>query len=301
MTFLETNMYTEKNALGQSSHFKLSRFKCDQCEKSFEKRSAKNKYINSPHHFCSSSCAILSSRRGGIVYEFKRKSCLEKYGVEHHLQNEEIQKKRIDTCIELFGGRAPMSSEEIRKKSEKTNQERYNGHFSKTEKIKKKRRETCLKKYGVDSFSKTKEFKEKVNWQQVNTKGFETRKKNGMSPVSKIEEKFGDFLRSNFKDVHSQIQISNWWIDFYIPSKDVYVQFDGDYWHGLNKTTAELLSSKNPRDRVIAGTRERDRQKERWFEENGYKLVRIFESQFKKEEYREILKMIEGKTACNIL
>lgn len=296
MMFLRIENVTNLNRLGRKNRFKLGHFKCDQCNLEFTKRRTEEKIINAPYHFCGKQCVIDASKKGNAIDKIKRKTCVKRYGAEHHFNNPEIQQKRINTCEKLFGGRAPLSSHIIQEKCSKTNEERYGGHFSKTQEIKQKKRETCLKKYGVDSFSKTCDFKEKIDWQNLTKKSFETRKKAGKSKISKIEKEFGDFLKKHFDLIENQVEMNNWWMDFYIPSINTYVQFDGDYWHGLNVSLETLLESEKPQYQVIAATKIRDAQREKWFDQQGIRLIRIRESEFKKKLYDQILNRILGES-----
>jgi len=293
--FLREESRSEINKAGKRGSYKMHFFRCDHCGSEFSKRSAKRRLIEFPHHFCNVTCTQNASKKGGLIYNLKKSHCLEKYGTEHHLQNKEIQEKRITTCERVYGGRAPLSSAAIREKISKTNEERYGGHFSRSEKIKEKRRATCLEKYGVDSFSKTSNFKESINWNDLARKGFETRKKKGISNISKIEKLFGEFLERNFGTVESQVEVNNWAMDFYIPSINTYVQFDGDYWHGLDMSIEQLLESNKPQFHIIAKTKMRDALRQEWFSNNKMKLVRIRESDFKKKLYDRIINSIQGE------
>ncbi len=299
MTFLKEQIFSEIVDKGNRSPLRISYktqfFLCDQCGKDFSRRSQKTKYINANYHFCKKECSIAASKKGGVIYKLKRKNCIEKYGVEHHLSSHEIQQKRISTCLEKFGGTAPMHSQVVKEKAVKTIIDKYGTHFSNVEEIKEKKRTTCLEKYGVSSYSKTDEFKSRIDWDDINKRGYKTRKKNGRSPISKIEKKFGDFLIQNFGAVDAQVEINNWLIDFFIPSLETYVQFDGDYWHGSNMSVEQLLEQANekPQFFTIAGTKIRDLQKVEWFLKNNKKLVRIKESIFKQKKYDEILSLLK--------
>lgn len=187
-----------------------------------------------------------------------------------------------------------MSSSEVSSRAQKTVIHKYGNHFSRLESVKQKKRKTCLQKYGVDSFTKTKLFKRMIDWQKHHKIANKTRLKNGVNKVSKAELKFGEFLREHFL-VESQVPINNWIMDFYLPELNCYVQFDGNYWHGIDKTEEELLNSKSKVDRVILLTKKRDLEKERWFQSNKMRLIRVAELDFKKNKFEEILTKIGGK------
>jgi hypothetical protein len=86
--------------------------------------------------YCSISCANLSPE----YQEKKRKTSLAKYGVEHHLQADEVKNKKKATNLEKYGVECNLSSTEFREKSQ----------------------ETCLEKYGVKSAASSTEVKNKI-------------------------------------------------------------------------------------------------------------------------------------------
>lgn len=98
---------------------------------------------------------------------------------------------------------------------------------------------------------------------------------------SKAEAQFGDLLRKHFDAVKHQKWINGWPIDFYIPSLDTYVQFDGVYWHGLDRPIEIIRASSKIRDRAIVQKWETDRVQDAWFAEAGIRLIRVTDIQFK--------------------
>ena len=297
MTFIgfETEQTTNKQE--QLITRKITRLKCDTCGKEFVKVSWKSVYKTNRHHFCTCECSRIACLKGGLIDDAKRQNCLARYGTDHHLKNAEVQEKRLQTVVERYGGRSPLCDETVKEKSRSTCIEKYGDHFSRTESVKEKKRRTCTDKFGVDSFSKTQEFKDKVDWQSIHKKGNETRKKRGKSVVSKIEIAFLTFLRENFPVVDHQVPIATWLIDFYIPSVDAYVQFDGNYWHGLDRPHEIIMMSDRRVDKVIASTIKRDEKRAKWFEDRKFRLVRIKESDFKQKQYDVILEAIRGLQA----
>jgi hypothetical protein len=76
-----------------------------------------------------------------------------------------------------------------------------------------------------------------------------------------------------------------WPIDFYVKSIDTYIQFDGEYWHGLDRPLEEIQKFKTSRDRRIFEGWNRDREQDKWFREQGLKLNRITNKQFFRGEH----------------
>lgn len=74
-----------------------------------------------------------------------------------------------------------------------------------------------------------------------------------------------------FGRVDRFVWVNGWSIDAYVRSIDTYVQYDGIYWHGLDRPIEENTNVKIVRKYF------RDREQVAWFSEHGLKLVRITE------------------------
>jgi len=84
--------------------------------------------------------------------EKNKKTCMERYGVEHVLQNNSFKEKLKQTKIERYGDEKYNN----REKSKNTCLEKYgNEEYNNIEKYKK----TCLERYGVYNYFSTDEFK----------------------------------------------------------------------------------------------------------------------------------------------
>jgi hypothetical protein len=294
MTFVNITILNYTSKRNSAISKKMANYICDYCNVNFSRR-AKSREIASAYHFCSINCVNLASKKDQVLFKKRKINSINKFGTEHHFSNPEVQEKRRKTCINKFGGPAPICSEVVRERINNSIINKFGDHFSRTSEIKEKKKKTCIDKYGVDSYSKTVEFKSSIDWKDLNKKGFETRKKNGISPISKIEKKFYNFLSEHFDDIKPQVSVDKWWIDFYIPTIDVYIQFNGDYWHGLSKTYEELSQSIHPRDKIIAQTKLRDLARQNYFKKNNLNLVVITEYEFKKKEYSLILDRIKTR------
>jgi len=154
-----------------------------------------------------------------------------------------------------------------------------------------KRKKTMTIDYGVDHGFKTSNNRKSCNSRKAHEKRHRTMKKNGSYGKSKIEDAFYDSLCEIFgDDVERQVLLNGWNIDFKIG--DVYVQFDGVYWHGLNRPITEIKSSENLRDETILKTYYRDLEQNVWCEECGIKLIRITDTQYSamtNDEIREVI------------
>ena len=176
----------------------------------------------------------------------KRKATnLERYGFESASQNpdimakiqksifenndiNEIKAKIEQTCLERYGSKTFLSSDYAREKIKQTNIEKYNGPAPMcSDEIKRKKAQTVKERYGVESIMMVDDVVEKIHQSKVanNTYG-----------VSSIEEdmylKLCDIFGSD--DVFRQYKSDPYPFscDFYIKSRDMYVEFNGLWTHG---------------------------------------------------------------------
>jgi len=241
---------------------KLSIYKCDYCEKIYKQDYRKHK-VKQEFTFCSNKCVNLSQIDGYLKTK-KQNTFLEKYGEDHPLKVESIKQKVID--------KSPISQ----KKKKETTLLKYGvDHTFQSEEIKEKRRKTLLERYGVEHPTQLLSCMEKQN---------QTKKKNHTHGKSKEEDNFYLKLCKIFgkKDIERQIIIhNNWCIDFYIKSIKLYVQYDGVYWHGLDRPLIEIMKFRTKQDKVIYGKYLTDRQQEVWFKEKKLNLCRIISTELK--------------------
>lgn len=186
-------------------------------------------------HFCSKRCSSIFTAPARMLKV--QQTSLKRYGVSHHLSLASVKEKRHQTLTDRYG----------------------NGTHSYT------------------NVSQIPRFKETLNTPAAALKRHETMKRNGTYRTSKAEDACYEWLCMQFGEVERQIQIKNkrWLIDFYVKSIDTYVQFDGVYWHGLDRSIEEIRESKSPRDVQIHKKWLTDREQDRWFATQGLNLVRI--------------------------
>jgi hypothetical protein len=102
---------------------------------------------------------------------------------------------------------------------------------------------------------------------------------NALNLTSKAEDKFYEELLTLYPedDIIRQYWIDEkrWLIDFYVKSIDTFIQFDGVYWHGLDRPIEQIRESTSKIDQNIAAAYDRDREQDEWFRENGKRLTRI--------------------------
>jgi len=106
---------------------------------------------------CSSKCGYINNN------EQRKKTNIEKYGVENPAQSADIRKKITNTCLQKYGVTAPLQNTEIRKKADLTCIQKYGvANPSGMPEIKSRRESTNRKKFGVPYASQSEPIKEKT-------------------------------------------------------------------------------------------------------------------------------------------
>ena len=116
---------------------------------------------------------------------------------------------------------------------------------------------------------------------EATKKGWEARKRNGTLRTSRPERQFVELLREWFGDVQANPYVDGFWLDAYVPSIDTYVQFDGEYYHGLDVSYDRLTASQRSKY-------DRDRRADTHFLQKGARLIRVTDREFREMSTQEI-------------
>jgi len=239
---------------------------------------------NKQEHPCA-GCKSKRNWKDPKIIEKRKRTCLEKYGSTNSFQSP----KTKETVLKKFGVDCVLKSEEVRDKIKQTCFENNGCEFPlQSKEIQTKFKSTMLQTYGVEHALQSDNIKSKINFRDVWKKAHQKNKQNGTfsAGTSKIEDKFFNLLKSLYKVVERQVTINDKWsIDFYIEDIDTFIQFDGVYWHGLNRPIEEIVNSSSPRDKRIAEGYYTDLEQNEWFEKHCLKLLRITDEEFKNGSY----------------
>lgn len=140
------------------------------------------------------------------VQEQIRQHWRDTYGVDNPSQVLEIQKKRVETMLERFGVENPFANEDVKEKIRRTN----------------------LEKYGVEYVSQNPDIKQKVS---------DAKRENGTFNTSAPEQWLLEMLVSVFGE-HDVLTQHNtdlrypFHCDFYIKSRDMFVELNAFWTHG---------------------------------------------------------------------
>lgn len=113
---------------------------------------------------------------------------------------------------------------------------------------KQKSKQTCLKRYGASSYMKSEDYRLQIN--EIQDKIYTTKKQNNTFSTSEPEEEVYKLLLTKFtkEDIERQYKskVYPYRCDFYIKSKDLYIEYNGHFTHGL-----ELFNKDNPEHQKI--------------------------------------------------
>ena len=284
--------------------------RCDQCGICFERRYVAAT-LKKQYHFCSIACVNDSKKTGEIL----QKSFEVKFGVSNNFSRDSIKEKCKKTLHKNYGVLNPSQSKVLREKAKKTWVDTYGvDNPMKSSVIQEVSRQTTLSKYGVENISQLDETKQKVKRTSKLRHGYEYSFQNSevrKRAVQSIHEKFGvdyAFQSSEIRqkivqsmidnknvyvsneenrfltrlytlfgneNVDHQVKVDKWPIDYYIKHIDVYVQFDGVYWHGLDRPIELIAEGRTARDISIYKKYLIDKEQSKWFHEHDLCLIRI--------------------------
>lgn len=163
-------------------------------------------------------------------------TCLKKYGVKNASQNKEIKEKSKRVNLEHYGIEIPMQLDVFKEKVKVTKLERYGDeNYNNKEKIK----QTSLERYGYENPMQDPRIIEKV---------WATKKARGNTNTSKSEDKIAEIIRKSYPDMlrNHSTNLYPFACDFYIPSQDLYIEYQGHQSH--NK---EPYDASNPEHQQI--------------------------------------------------
>lgn len=140
----------------------------------------------------------------------KEQTALAHYGVKEISKSPLIKQRKVETCLKNHGVSYPMQNKSIVEKS----------------------KQTCLKKYGKEIYAGSSFYKE--NLKSIMQKQYETKKSNGTLNTSKPEDFIYEKLKLKFPDTIRQFKCERYPFrcDFYIPSLDLFIEYNGFCTHG---------------------------------------------------------------------
>lgn len=221
-------------------------YRCDSCGNE-KKVNFSIKYMQKEVHVCRTCNAKAQAKLGGEATK-------NKYGHEHY--------EKLGKQLRKWHTEHPLESEEACKLNGLRALE--TGVLSRAGKLGGRKT--------ADS-GKLREAGKLANTPEAMAKAFQTKKRRGLLLSSKPELSFLGKLREEFPQTVHQVTVGRYSIDFYIPEIDTFVQFDGEYWHGLNMPKECLTGV--PKKKYA-----RDRACDVYCQSVGKRLIRVTDREF---------------------
>lgn len=96
---------TSIDRLGRTWHAQVGKFTCDTCSVEFE-RKVNAVYLERSTHFCTRACFTLANRTGGAADVARKRTNLERHGVEHPMfgsSTSGYKRRRNATMFKRYG------------------------------------------------------------------------------------------------------------------------------------------------------------------------------------------------------
>jgi hypothetical protein len=252
-------------------------------------------------YYCSLKCAHNSKE----VMNKKKQTFMKNYGVDNPNKCRKVREKVEQTSLQRCGYKCNFSSPDPKLNGRAGCKKRFGveNPFAAKE-VKEQMKLKSLEKRGVENYAQSKEYKDlykNKEWvKKKQQKQYESKRKNNSFNTSKSEDRCYELLKSKFNNTIRNYSTNNRYpfnCDFYIPSKDLFIECHFHWTHGgtpFNKDNEEHLKqlekwrSKNKKYYNIAINvwTKRDPLKLKTFIDNklNYKIF------YKEEEFIECFK-----------
>ena len=195
---------------------------------------------------CLQRYGVTSPLKSEIFKQKSKETCLQKYGVEYTGQIPEKIEKTHKTCLEKYGVDSVFKVQKFRNQSLDTCIKKYASdkddinsivNIGQLKYIKDKIKNTCLEKYGVENPMQTQYYKNLISSilssNEIQEKIYNTKLLNNSFNISYQEDVCFDLLKEKYSDCIRQYksELYPFNCDFYIPSLDLYIEYNGSHYH----------------------------------------------------------------------
>lgn len=195
---------------------------------------------------CLQRYGVTSPLKSEIFKQKSKETCLQKYGVEYTGQIPEKIEKTHKACLEKYGVDSVFKVQKFRNQSLDTCIKKYASNeddinsivnIGQLKYIKDKIKNTCLEKYGVENPMYTQYYKNLISSilssNEIQEKIYNTKLKNHSFNISYQEDVCFDLLKEKYSDCIRQYksELYPFNCDFYIPSLDLYIEYNGSHYH----------------------------------------------------------------------
>lgn len=195
---------------------------------------------------CLQRYGVTSPLKSEIFKQKSKEICLQKYGVEYTGQIPEKIEKTHKACLEKYGVDSVFKVQKFRNQSLDTCIKKYASNeddinsivnIGQLKYVKDKIKNTCLEKYGVENPMQTQYYKNLISSilssNEIQEKIYNTKLKNHSFNISYQEDVCFDLLKEKYSDCIRQYksELYPFNCDFYIPSLDLYIEYNGSHYH----------------------------------------------------------------------
>lgn len=195
---------------------------------------------------CLQRYGVTSPLKSEIFKQKSKDTCLQKYGVEYTGQIPEKIEKTHKACLEKYGVDSVFKVQKFRNQSLDTCIKKYASNeddinsivnIGQLKYIKDKIKNTCLEKYGVENPMQTQYYKNLISSilssNEIQEKIYNTKLLNNSFNISYQEDVCFDLLKEKYSDCIRQYKskLYPFNCDFYIPSLDLYIEYNGSHYH----------------------------------------------------------------------
>lgn len=109
------------------------------------------------------------------IVQKRKETCVDKYGFETPMRNDEVKQKVASTCLERYGVPCSLMAKEVKEKTKETCLQKYGvDNWFKSSEIQSKIRQTNLERYGVENPMQNDAIKNKVFETNLERYGFKS-------------------------------------------------------------------------------------------------------------------------------
>ena len=195
---------------------------------------------------CLQRYGVSSPLKSEIFKQKSKETCLQRYGVEYTGQIPGKIEKTHKVCLEKYGVDSVFKVQKFRNQSLNTCIKKYASdkddinsivNIGQLKYVKDKIKNTCLEKYGVENPMQTQYYKNLISSilssNEIQEKIYNTKLLNNSFNISYQEDVCFDLLKEKYSDCIRQYksELYPFNCDFYIPSLDLYIEYNGSHYH----------------------------------------------------------------------
>lgn len=195
---------------------------------------------------CLQRYGVTSPLKSEIFKQKSKETCLQRYGVEYTGQIPEKIEKTHKACLEKYGVDSVFKVQKFRNQSLDTCIKKYASdeddinsivNIGQLKYVKDKIKNTCLEKYGVENPMQIQYYKNLISSilssNEIQEKIYNTKLLNNSFNISYQEDVCFDLLKEKYSDCIRQYksELYPFNCDFYIPSLDLYIEYNGSHYH----------------------------------------------------------------------